>query len=203
MIYPRFLFRLYSWNQNRRQHRHEVSFHPNISGEVNNVDFLNLVSQRYSCRSFKRDEVEKEKLDRILACAQLAPTAANRQAVRIIVFPTAGREQDVARIYSRGWFQEAPCLICVCSIPSQCWVRGDRKNYSDVDAAIVMDHIVLAATALDLGTCWVAAFDESAAREILRLDPAWEPVAFTPLGYRNDVPGKKMRKSLDEIVVYR
>jgi nitroreductase len=49
-------------------------------------------------------------------------------------------------------------------------VHKGQKNYSDVDAAIVMDHIILAATALDLGTCRIGVFDVLAAKEVLSLD---------------------------------
>lgn len=167
------------------------------------MDFMELASKRYSCRAYRPDMVEDDKLDIILECARLAPTAANRQEFRVIVMRTAGREQDLRRIYGREWFSQAPYVLGVCSLPSRCWSRGDGKAYSDVDAAIVIDHMVLGAAALGLGTCWVANFDPVAAREVLRLEPDWEPVVFTPLGYpRPGLPAKK-RKGRDEIVVYR
>jgi nitroreductase len=63
-----------------------------------------------------------------------------------------------------------------------------------------MDHLVLAAAALGLGTCWIAAFDPDAAREILELPEGVEPIIFTPLGYPDTEPGPKKRKPLSEIV---
>ena len=62
--------------------------------------------------------------------------------------------------------------------------------------------VVLAATALGLGTCWIAAFDPAAAREVLGLPDDVEPIAFTPLGYAADAPGQKKRRPLDELVKY-
>ncbi|MCX5781041.1 MAG: nitroreductase family protein [Firmicutes bacterium] len=167
------------------------------------MDYLDVIQQRYSVRSYKPDMIEPEKLHTILECARLAPTAANRQAFKIIVVNTAGRREALKKIYPRDWFVEAPYVLGVCSVPSQNWVRADKKNYSDVDAAIVMDHIILAATALKLGTCWIAGFDALAAQEILELDPTWEPVAFTPLGYPSDTPKKKVRKTIEELVIYK
>jgi nitroreductase len=161
------------------------------------------IHQRYSSRAYKPQEVEQYKLDLILESARLAPTAANRQAIKIIIIKTANRQDELKEIYNRVWFTEAPCLVCVCSMPDKSWVRADQKNYSDVDAAIVMDHIIMTATSLGLGTCWVAAFDPLAAKRILNLDQDWEPVAFTPLGYSRDSLSRKVRKSLDELVVYR
>lgn len=166
------------------------------------MDFFEVVQARHSVRSYKPEPVEPEKVRQVLECARLAPTAANRQAFKVVIVDTAGNEETLQHIYRNTWFTEAPHLICVCSLPAKCWVRNDRKNYSDVDAAIVMDHMVLAATALGLGTCWVAAFDVEAARAILKLDDAWEPIAFTPLGYPKHSVFKKVRKPLEETVVY-
>lgn len=154
-------------------------------------------------RGFEPTPVEPNKLQAILEAARVAPTASNRQALRIIVIDTAANRDKLISIYNREWFIEAPLVIAVCSVPRETWVRGDGKNYSDVDAAIVMDHIVLAATALGLGTCWVAAFDARAARELLDLDDSWEPVVFTPLGYRHAGNPNRKKKSLEELVIYK
>jgi len=167
------------------------------------MDYFEVVRKRCACRDYLPDMVEAEKLAAILDCARLAPTANNRQEFKVIVLRTAGREQELRRIYYREWFAQAPYVLGVCSIPARCWTRGDGKVYSDVDAAIVMDHMILAATALGLGTCWVANFDPPAAREILHLEAGWEPVAFTPLGYPQPSDKAKIRKPLEEIVVYR
>ena len=166
------------------------------------MEFNRLIRQRYSVRAYLSKPVEEEKLKKILEAAVLAPTAANRQAFRLIVVSTSGREDELKSIYSKDWFTQAPCVICVCSLPAESWTRKDGKNYSDVDAAIVMDHLILAAADEGLGTCWVGAFDAEAAREVLNLPDDAEPVAFTPLGYPADEPGAKKRKALDELVKY-
>jgi nitroreductase len=167
------------------------------------MNFAELVTKRYSVRAYKSDPVEDDKLEQILEAARLAPTAANRQPFQLIVIRTAGREAALRRIYHRSWFSQAPLLICACAVPDQAWYRRtDGKNYSYVDVAIVVDHITLAATELGLGTCWVAAFDVAATRDLLRLPDEVEPVAFTPLGYPADKPQPKTRKSLSELVRY-
>ncbi|MGC8780693.1 MAG: nitroreductase family protein, partial [Anaerolineae bacterium] len=98
------------------------------------------------------------------------------------------------------WFAAAPLVIGICAVPGEAWVRRDGANYAFVDAAIAMDHMILAAADAGLGTCWVAAFDPAAAREILGLPEGVEPVAFTPLGYAADAPRPKERKPLAELV---
>jgi len=166
------------------------------------VEFSELIEKRYSVRAYRPDPVEDDKLQQVLEAARLAPTAANRQPFQLIVIHTAGREAELKRIYNRDWFGQAPLVICACGIPAQGWNRKDGKNYSDVDVAIAMDHLVLAATNAGLGTCWVAAFDPDAAREVLGLPEGVEPIAFTPLGYPADRPKPKSRKALSELVRY-
>jgi len=166
------------------------------------MNFNELINKRYSVRSYKTEPVEEEKLVQVLNAARLAPTAVNRQPFQLVVIHTAGREAELKRIYGKEWLSQAPVVICVCSVPSQAWSRMDNKNYNQVDAAIAMDHLILAATDLGLGTCWVAAFDPAAAREILRLPEGVEPIAFTPIGYPADQPKEKKRKGLSELVRY-
>jgi len=166
------------------------------------MEFSELIARRYSVRAYKPDPVEDDKLRQVLEAARLAPTAANRQSFQLIVIRTAGKQAELKRLYQREWFLQAPLIICVCALPSQAWARRDGKNYADVDATIAMDHLILAATNLGLGTCWVAAFDPQAAREILQLPEGVEPIAFTPLGYPADQLGPKERKPLSELVRY-
>ena len=166
------------------------------------MKFSELIKTRYSVRAYKPDPVEDEVLSQVLEAARLAPTAANRQPVQIIVIPTAGREAELKRIYPRGWFTQAPLVICACGISAKGWTRRDGKNYTDMDVAIVMDHLILAAASLGLGTCWIGAFDPTAARDVLGLPDGVEPIAFTPLGYPADQPRPKKRKALSDLVRY-
>ena len=120
-----------------------------------------------------------------------------------MVLHTAGRQEEIGTIYHRPWFVQAPLVIAVCAISSQAWVReSDRFNARLIDAAIVADHLILAATDLGLGTCWIAAFNVEAARRVLQLPDEAEPVIFTPLGYPADEPGPKVRKPLSGLVRY-
>lgn len=167
------------------------------------MEYSKLIAARYSVRAYRSDPVEDEKLQIVLDAARLAPTAANRQPIQLVVMHTAGREKEIGKIYRRPWFVQAPLVIAVCAISSQAWVReGDRFNARLIDAAIVADHLILAATNLGLGTCWVAAFNVDAARSVLQLPDGAEPVIFTPLGYPADEPGPKIRKPLTDLVRY-
>jgi len=167
------------------------------------MEYSELIAARYSVRAYRPDPVEDEKLEAVLEAARLAPTAANRQPFQLIVMHTAGREKEIGKIYRRPWFVQAPLVIGVCAISSLAWVReSDRFNARLIDAAIVADYLILAAADLGLGTCWVAAFDVEAARDVMKLPDEAEPVIFTPLGYPADQPGPKTRKPLNELVRY-
>ena len=167
------------------------------------MEYSELIAARYSVRAYRPDLVEDEKLEAVLEAARLAPTAANRQPFQLVVMHTAGREKEIGKIYRRPWFVQAPLVIGVCAISSLAWVReSDRFNARLIDAAIVADHLILAAADLGLGTCWVAAFNVDAARSVMGLPDEAEPVIFTPLGYPADRPGPKTRKPLSELVRY-
>lgn len=166
------------------------------------MDFAALVQKRYSVRAYKQDAVEEDKIEQIMEAARFAPTAANRQPFKVIVTYSEKRENELRSIYSADWFIQAPVVICVCVMRGQSWVRKEGKDYGDVDAAIVMDHIIMQATELGLGTCWIAAFDPQAAREVFELPDNVEPVLMTPLGYPADSPRSKKRKNLNELVSY-
>ena len=166
------------------------------------MSFLELAMKRYSVRAYKPDTVGDDKLEQVLEAARLAPTASNRQPLMFIVVRTAGRESELRRIYNSDWFVQAPVIICACGTPNQAWVRKDGKSYCDVDVTIAMDHLILAAADLELGTCWIAAFDPSAARDVLGLPDDVDPIVVTPLGYPADNPKPKNRRPLSELVRY-
>lgn len=166
------------------------------------MNFKELINKRYSVRAYKSVPIEDEKIQQILEAARLAPTASNRQPFQIIVISSKGKEDQLQTIYPRDWFVNAPIILCLCGLTNDAWVRIDNKKYLQVDIGIVMDHIILAATDLGLGTCFIAAFNEVNARKILQLPEDVEPILFTPLGYPDDSPKARERKSLEELVRY-
>lgn len=168
------------------------------------MGFAELIRARYSARAYNRAPVDDAAFARILEAVRLAPTAANRQAFRLIVLETEGREDELRRIYDRDWFVQAPLVLAVCAVPAEGWVRAvDGWSAAGVDATIAMTHLILAAAEEGLGTCWVAAFDPTAAREVLDLPEDVVPWAFTPLGHPVDSPSPKVRRALAALVLDR
>ncbi len=165
------------------------------------MTFLELAKKRYSVRKYSNQPVEKEKLLQVLEAARLAPTAVNYQPFRFIVLQDEEIRKKVAATYSLDWLQQAPIIIVICGDHSQSWRRADGKDYCDVDAAIAIDHMMLAAAELDLGTCFIGAFNAYECSKILGLPANLEPIALLPLGYPADRGQvKKKRKELEELV---
>lgn len=166
------------------------------------MDVFEAIRSRYSARGYKPDPVSDEMLQQVLEAARRAPTAANRQAFRVIVAHVEGREEELSRVYGRAWLLQAPLILAVVAVPGEAWRRMDDKPYDEVDATIAMDHMVLAATALGLGTCWIAAFDPDAARDVFGLPDEVELIALTPLGYPDTASVNTDRKPLEDLVKY-
>ncbi len=164
------------------------------------MDFYEVINNRRSIRAYKKDPVEDDKLDRILNAARLAPTAANKQPLSFIVIKNNEIKQKLKDAYSQEWFFAAPIIICACALPGEAWKRNDGKAYVDVDVAIAMDHLILAASAEGLGTCWIAAFKPEVVKEILNLPDNTDPLILTPLGYPEVIPEPTFRKPLEGIV---
>jgi nitroreductase len=162
-----------------------------------------IIRKRRSIRLYEEKPVEQEKLNRVLEAGRLAPSADNCQPWRFIVAINDEVKEKLRASYDEEWFVSAPVIIIGCAVPKEAWVRMDGQEYWMVDVAIAMQNMILAATELGLGTCWIADFDEEAARKALKLPQSVRIVAMTPLGYpAEEKRPVRNRKSLSEIVHY-
>ncbi|HWT26951.1 MAG TPA: nitroreductase family protein [Mobilitalea sp.] len=165
------------------------------------MTLLELAKQRHSVRSYQSKEVEREKLLQVLEAGRLAPSAVNFQPFHFIVITEEEGKSKVNEAYPREWLRKAPVIIVVCGDHSKSWKRKDGKDHCDIDAAIAIDHMTLAATDLGLGTCWICAFDAKRLHENLELPANLEPIAIVPFGYPDEERvAEKVRRSLDEMV---
>jgi|WetSurMetagenome_2_1015567.scaffolds.fasta_scaffold01296_9 nitroreductase len=162
--------------------------------------FIELAKKRYSVRSYLDKPVEESLLLKILEAGSVAPSACNNQPWVFIVVRKEENKKALLSAYGRPWLAQAPVILALCCDASQSWRRGDGKNFGDVDVAIAMDHITLAAAEAGLGTCWIGNFQVDEARRVLGLSRNVEPVVLTPLGYPASQPPVKKRKKLQEIV---
>jgi nitroreductase len=71
-----------------------------------------------------------------------------------------------------------------------------------MDLAIAIDNMALTAWDFDIGSCWIGAYNEEKVKELLSVPKNLRVVSLLTLGYPDQVPGAKYRKTLDEIVHY-
>ena len=166
--------------------------------------FLDLARQRFSVRNYLEKQVEEDKLAYVLEAGRIAPSAANYQPWHFIILKDPQIREEIAATYNRQWFRQAPVIIIICGDHSMGWKRADGKDHTDIDIAITVDHMTLAAADIGLGTCWICNFDAKKCIEILNLPQYIEPIAYLPLGYYDPAEDKGsrhlLRKNLAEIV---
>jgi nitroreductase len=162
-----------------------------------NVEFMELVRRRRSIRKYRPDPIPQTKVDQILEAARLAPSWANGQCWTFIVVTDPKVKQALAEA-GNEWLEHVPCIIAACADPSQSGQKKDQDYYL-LDIGIAMEHLILAAEGQGMGTCWIGWFDEQKARDALGVPAEARVVALTPLGYPDEEPSARPRKSLSEI----
>ena len=165
------------------------------------MKLLDIINSRFSYRGYLDKEVEQEKLNYILQCARLAPSAKNLQPWKIYIVKSKEMKEKVCSAYARDWLKEAPVIAVFVGKKGANWVRGDGEDYLMCDVTIITDYFVLAAAEVGLGTCYIAAFDREKLIEALNLPEDEEPFLMTPLGYpKPESKRERNRKPLSEIV---
>ena len=164
------------------------------------MNFLELVKNRYSCRGYKSLDVDKEKLDYILECVRFAPSAVNKQPWRFHIVSNEEEKAKLQQCYNRDWIKTAPMYIIASILHDEKCVRFDGKRHGNIDIAIAVEHLCLAATEQGMATCWVCNFDAAMCKELFALPENEEPAVIIPLGYAADELKPKNRKAIGEIV---
>ena len=163
------------------------------------MSLLDLIKNRYSCRAYQPLGVEKEKMAYVMECVRFAPSAVNKQPWR---FRLISRPTDKAKLqecYDREWFKSAPMYVIASVLHDEEWVRADGKPHGNIDVAIAVEHLVLAAAEVGLGSCWVCNFDAPLLAKTFPLPHGYEAAALVPLGYPAAMPTEKKRKPVEEI----
>lgn len=176
------------------------------------MDIMELIKARNSTRNYSNKPVEQEKVEQILTAAQLAPSWKNGQCWKFIVVNDPDKKKELIRctnIFNQSWLGNEHSIIVACGNPKQSGFSNEQSYYL-VDVAIAMQNLVLAATSLGLGTCWIGAFDEEKIKKLLNVPEIFRVVALTPLGYPARTEGiagtiakkfarSKNRKPLSEV----
>ena len=163
------------------------------------MEFYEVIKCRRSMRGFFDKEIPDAALERIGEAVALAPSACNRQPLRFEVVLNSELRKKICEIYPQPWLAQAPAIVVALGDYDSWWKRLDGTPATDIDVAIAMEHLVLAATAEGLGCCWVCAFDVDKMSAALAVKKPWRVVAISPLGYANVPPRDLKRKEKSEI----
>ena len=168
------------------------------------MSVLEAAAKRRSIRRYKTNPVRDQVLQRVLEAARLAPSGKNLQPWKFIVVKNQTLKDQLGEASNRQFFMAtAPLIIVACGYPDSCYSRLGRYMKSwPVDVAVALEHLILQAAEEGLGTCWIGAFEEEKVKEILGIPREVKVLALTPLGYPDEVPSARRRKSLEEIVSY-
>ncbi|MBQ5312586.1 MAG: nitroreductase family protein [Oscillospiraceae bacterium] len=148
------------------------------------MDFLKLIEQRYSVRSYSDRPVEQEKLDKILEAGRLVPTAVNEQPQRIFVLRSPGALSKVREICRYAF--NAPVVLLVCYDKNISWKAdkyGDDFDAGQMNATIVTTAMMMQAAQLGIGSLWVRGYHTQDVIDAFGLPDNIVPVCMLDLGY--------------------
>ncbi|MGJ8455735.1 nitroreductase family protein [Pseudothermotoga sp. U03pept] len=173
---------------------------------MRSLELLEAIKTRRSIRHYEPTDVPKETVQQILQLALNAPSAGNKQPWRIHAVHNPTLRKHLSDAAGGQFFlMEAPWVICIVAVPEESASRyGERGRtlYCIQDTAALVTHIILIARNFGLDTCWVGAFDEKKAAEILQLPAGHRCVAMIPLGYAAEPRKDRPRKPLNEITTF-
>ena len=170
------------------------------------MDFFELVQARHSIRAFARKPVDPTQLQAILKTANRAPSAGNLQAYEIYAVTNPAVLNSLASASpDQDFIAQASLALVFCAHPARSAEKYGQRGillYSIQDATIACAYAQLAATALDLASVWVGAFDDDAVREAIGVGRELLPVAILPVGHAAEAPEAAPRRSLSTLVHY-
>jgi nitroreductase len=167
------------------------------------TDLFDVFQERRSIRQFKPEIVRKEDLKRILEAARLAPSANNRQPWRFIIVRDKFRKERLAKAAcNQDFIAEADVIVVTLGDPQASpKIKFENKRIPHLqDPMIAVEHMVLAATALGYGTCWIGAFREKEVKHILKVPRRFHVISLLPIGVPAQFPSPRPRKEIREIV---
>lgn len=177
-----------------------------VNGELRTANFFETVKKRRSIRKYKDIEIPGEHITQMLEAARLAPSTNNTQSWRYIVVKDPKTIALLSLVAGQQKFIEhsKAVIIAIANRASSC-CPGNPSMWHVQDTMIATEHIVLAATALGYGSCWVAMLDSrnsqniDAVKHALRIPETADIVALITLGVPDEIPSPKSTRELNEI----
>lgn len=159
------------------------------------MSILDSIINRRSIRRYQKKEIPKDVLLQILEAGRQAPSAVNRQPIRFVIVNDQNILKDLCNTVITRFVKEAPAVIVGCA-DVKSLMTG---KWAVVDTTIAMENMVIAAWALGIGSCWIGACNEQKVKEMLKIPKDWKVVALVTLGYPDEQPKQKKKKSIEEL----
>ena len=168
------------------------------------MSFTDLLYQRKSIREFSDYLLSDAQIVSLMEAATRAPNACNLQSWHFYVTINRDVINDFyPDVYGGMWVTDASVIIVVCTDAEKLEQRfGDRGSnlFAVQDTAAAINNILLQATNMGLGGCWIGAFNEEKCRELLKIPAERRPVALLPIGLPKSEPPMRDRKPLNDVV---
>lgn len=166
------------------------------------MNVSDAIRNRYSVRKFKSTLLEETVLQKVLEAGRLAPSAKNMQTWQFVLVTQTENLEKMAEIcLGQEFVGTAPAVIAICSNEHR--VMSSGQPVDAVNPAIAMSFMMLQATELGLGMCWIGSFNAEKARTMLDLDDSWVVSAISPIGYPDEPSTPRLRKPMDQVLVRR
>ena len=167
------------------------------------MNFTEIAENRQSCRKYDpARQVEKEKLDAVLACARLAPSACNGQPYLVTVCKGEAAKKVAKAVQGMGMNKfavDAPIQLVISEKPyvatAALGAKVKGNDYRSMDIGILAAYITAEATAQGLGTCMLGWFSDGEIRKICNLEGAVRLVIT--LGYAKEGDPLRQKKRKD------
>jgi len=179
---------------------------------INSNDFLKVIQNRQSDRSYVTKPVEKDKIQRIIEAGRLAPSACNAQPWKFIIVNDQDLKYKIADCTStkilgiNHFTKQAPIHIVIveekANFTSSAGSLIKDKHFPLIDIGITAQNICLQAEAEGLGTCMIGWFDEKKVKKLLNIPGSKRVPLIITLGYPAGEKREKRRKDIDQIVEY-
>ena len=172
------------------------------------MSFIELARERQSCRRYDPTrEVEDEKLDTILECARLSPSACNSQPYRITVVKGEAAKKCAKAVQGMGmnrFASDVPVFLVLSeedyNATAAMGAKIKKNDYRSIDIGILSAYITAAAASLGLGSCILGWLDDGKLRELCSLSGAARLVIAIGYPPEGEELREKQRKPLQELV---
>lgn len=172
------------------------------------------IEMRRSIRKYKGQDIENETIIRLIESARLAPSGSNTQPWHFIIVKDENIKRKISEVaHNQKWMLSAPVfIVCIADIRSRRkeevqLILDENSSEEEVkqiirDTSIATEHILLTASSLGLGTCWVAWFTQNEIRPVLNIPPDKYVIGIITVGYADENPVARPRKKIEEILHY-